>query len=160
MTAEPKWLQIALAEIGVKETPGPESTPRILTYWRDGQPGWKTHGDDQPWCSVFLNWCMAQAGIRGTGSPAARSWLTWGVSVEPRVGAVTVVHARPRRNGLTTGSGYHVALWMGQTDKWFTLLGGNQSNSVKTVGFPKDTWELLATRWPESKYLDVINPTH
>jgi len=156
--SEPRWLEIARQEVGVAETPGPKSTPRILTYWKEGMPGWKYEGDETPWCSVFVNWAMARAGIPGTGSPGARSWLTWGVSVEPRIGAVTVVHARPRRNRLTTGSGYHVALWMGQTDKWFTLLGGNQSNSVKVVGFPRDGWELVATRWPESKSLDDRNP--
>lgn len=149
MTArDPQWFQIAIKEIGVKETPGPESTPRILTYWRDGQPGWKTYGDEQPWCSVFVNWCMAQAGIRGTDSPAARSWLTWGGSIEPKVGAVVVLHGRPKRGRLTTGSGWHVGLYMGQSKTHIIVLGGNQSNSVKISNFPLSDWDVVAMRWP------------
>lgn len=149
MTTPPRWLSIALDETGVKETPGAEATPRILTYWKEGQPGWQTYGDEQPWCSVFVNWCMAQAGIKGTDSPAARSWLTWGVSVEPRIGAVTVVRGRPRRGKLTTGSGWHVALWLGQTKTHVVLIGGNQGNAVKTSHFPLAEWDVVATRWPE-----------
>ena len=151
MTAEPKWLQIALAEIGVKETPGPESTPRILTYWKYGQPGWQTYGDEQPWCSVFINWCMAQADIQGTDSPAARSWLTWGGASPRKRGAVIVIHRKSGPGRQTTGSGWHVGLYVSETGTHISLLGGNQSNSVMITRFPLSGWEVVASRWPSGR---------
>jgi uncharacterized protein (TIGR02594 family) len=79
---EPAWITIARAEMGVQEYPGPEHNPRIIQYLRSTTN--PATSDETPWCSGFVNWCMKQAGIVGTNSAAARSWLKWGGRVRPQ----------------------------------------------------------------------------
>ncbi len=88
------WMEIARAEEGVKEIVGDEDNPRVLQYLRSTSLGkWAASRDETPWCSAFVNWCITQAGLEGTNSAMARSWLGWGVDLAmPRPGCVT----RPR----------------------------------------------------------------
>src|SRR3954469_1069093 len=70
------WMAIAEAELtkGIKEeTP---SNPRIGEYFATTTLG--RQPDTVPWCSAFVNFCVTQAGVQGTDSAAARSWLRWG----------------------------------------------------------------------------------
>ncbi|HEX5760734.1 MAG TPA: TIGR02594 family protein [Thermoanaerobaculia bacterium] len=70
--------------------PGLADNPRIVEYHRT--TSLRATDDEVPWCSAFVNWCMREAGLRGTGSAAARSWLTWGSRLAtPRRGCVTVL---------------------------------------------------------------------
>jgi uncharacterized protein (TIGR02594 family) len=100
------------------------NNPRILEYFATVHAhngGWsETHA----WCSAFVNWCMRQAGIHGTGSAMARSWLHWHQGdelQEPRVGAVVVFP----RGGSKSHSG-HVAMVWSIHGAQIDILGGNQ----------------------------------
>ena len=137
---DPPWLVIALAEQGVEEVEGPEANPRIVEY--DSATTLKATSDEVAWCSAFANWCMAKAGIAGTGSAGARSWLHWGVSCEPRRGAVAVF-----RRGNSTWQG-HVGFVVGVDSYQGTLqiLGGNQGDAVCVTTFSRQ--RLLGCRWP------------
>jgi uncharacterized protein (TIGR02594 family) len=137
---EPKWLQIARKEIGVKEIPGSASNPRILEYFK----ATKYHPDfEDSWCSAFVNFCMQQAGEKRTESAAARSWLKWGVEIkEPKIGCVCVFW----RNSPNAVTG-HVGLYISEDSDNVLLLGGNQFNSVCIKQYPKE--RLLAYRWKE-----------
>src|SRR5262245_57365564 len=87
---EPRWLTIARAEMGVAEYPHGSSNPRITRY----HAGTNIEGYDDKvsWCSSFINWTLEQAGIAGTGSALARSWLDWGQLLEhPAPGCVAVL---------------------------------------------------------------------
>ena len=68
------------------------NNPRILEYFTATSLDAKD--ESTSWCSAFANWCMKQAGIEGTKSALARSWLHWkgGVSLsdKPVTGAVAV----------------------------------------------------------------------
>ena len=55
---KPKWLEIALKEVGVSEIKGGENK-RILEY--HASTTLKAKEDEIPWCSSFVNWCMVQA---------------------------------------------------------------------------------------------------
>jgi uncharacterized protein (TIGR02594 family) len=135
----PKWLEVAVREIGVEEVPGPEDNPRIIEYHR--ATTLKATDDSVAWCSSFVNWCMKQAGIQGTRSAAARSWLTWGKRIDsPRNGCIVVL-----RRGNNPNNG-HVAFFVGDGDSSIRLLGGNQSNQAKVSAFPKTM--VLSYRWP------------
>src|SRR6185437_5979799 len=60
-------------------------------YIGDGNPT----GRRTLWCARFMNMVLHQAGYRGTGSDAARSFASYGRRVPgPRVGAIAVI-ARP-----------------------------------------------------------------
>ena len=57
------WMEYALQEYGTREIAGRRSNPRVEEYLRSVG----NHGSDETaWCSAFVNWCMEQAGIRGT----------------------------------------------------------------------------------------------
>lgn len=142
MLCRPKrpWLDIAKREIGVKEIPGPKHSGRVLEYHMVTKNSATT--DEVPWCSSFMNWIMLQAGFRGTGSAAARSWLDWGETLsEPRYGAVVVLW----RGSKDSWTG-HVGLYMCEDDEFVFLLGGNQGNRVCIQGYPKE--QILGYRWP------------
>lgn len=134
----PPWLVTALGEIGISEVPGIAASPRIVEY--DAATTLKATSDEVPWCSAFVNWCVAQAGLRGTGSAAARSWLKWGVKTPPRLGAIAVFQ---RSASPTLG---HVGFLLDNYGGLLQVLGGNQGNRVciKTFG----PAALLDLRWP------------
>lgn len=135
----PKWLEAAIKEIGVLEVPGSGDNPRVLEYHQTTTL--KATDDSVPWCSSFVNWCMKQAGIEGTKSAAARSWLTWGQKLDsPRNGCVVVL-----RRGNSPANG-HVAFYVGDGTSNIRLLGGNQGDQVKVSTFPKTM--VLSYRWP------------
>lgn len=131
------WMGIALAERGVKETPGAGSNPRVLEYLRTTSlPETMRSDDETPWCSAFVNWCVTRAGLKGTGSAAARSWLTWGQSLEvPRRGCVVV---------LSRDGGGHVGFYLRTVGSSLHLFGGNQNNLVGTRAY--DSSRLLGYR--------------
>ena len=146
---KPAWLEIAEKEIGVTEKKGGEN-PRILAY--HATTSLKAREDEIPWCSSFVNWCMAIAGIAGTGSAAAISWAAWGQRLtEPREGCVVVIRQRKKGTDQATGSssGNHVAFFKKIEGGRIFLLGGNQSDSVKVSSFGLASYDVIAYRWPE-----------
>lgn len=78
----PVWLSVALKEQGIRRYGVGQCNPRIAEYNNSTQLA--GYDDKIAWCSSFLNWCMKQSGIRGTGSALARSWLTWGSRLQNR----------------------------------------------------------------------------
>ena len=74
---EPKWLQLARADLGIRELPGAAANPAIMRAWDycDYKP---PAGDETAWCSAKANEWLQCAGLPGTRQPNARSWLKWG----------------------------------------------------------------------------------
>lgn len=123
--------EIALHEIGVQEQNGSKHNPRIIEY--HGCTSLKATADEIPWCAAFVNWCLRVAGVVGTNSARARSFLTWGVPVsltEAQRGDIVVLS---RGNNISEG---HVGFYTGCKDNNVLLLGGNQSNRVSISTFP------------------------
>lgn len=142
-TKEPPWLVIARAEVGVKEKHGPEDNPRILEYLRTTT--FRNPHDETPWCSAFVNWCIQKAGLSGTRSAAARTWLYWGVGqYNPPLGSVVVLWRVHR----THGAG-HVGFLVGSTATTVDLLGGNQQNEVCVRTYPRGRVLANGFRWPK-----------
>jgi uncharacterized protein (TIGR02594 family) len=108
-----------------------------------GNAGWARNNNYKVhityWCSAFVNWCMEEVRIQGTGNAAASSWLKWGKHLStPKLGCVTIM----RRSG-----GNHVGFYIDSSAHYITLLGGNQGNEVKiSHGFHKN--DLRGYRWP------------
>lgn len=145
----PRWFDIARAELGVSEIPGPSHNPRILEYQQTVKYGAKD--DETPWCSAFVNWCMTKAGIPGTNNAAARSWLNWGVGLdEPRLGCVVVFW----RVSPSDWRG-HVAFFVAEQGAHaLDVLGGNQSDSVSVAPYPRH--QVLGFRWPSSDKAQML----
>ncbi|MFT3781631.1 MAG: TIGR02594 family protein [Nibricoccus sp.] len=134
----PAWLKIAFAEAGVRGHTDGSSNPRVEAYHRSVGSGWR---DSVPWCSSFLNWCMQRAGVEGTHSALARSWLAWGVQLEvPRYGCVVVLW----RDQPDCERG-HVGLFLRQDDEYVFLFGGNQLGEVREHFYPRRM--VLGYRW-------------
>lgn len=144
------WMAIARAEDGIAENTLPgEDNKRIIEY--HSATSLKATIDETAWCSSFVNWVMLQAGYKGTNSAAAKSWLTWGKELTTgQEGAITVVKKKGATSDVATGStsGFHVAFFLSQTTTHIKLLGGNQSDKVKTSNFALASYEVKAYRWP------------
>ena len=121
---EPPWLAIAKDEIGVHETPGPASTERIIEY--NSTTTLKATSDEVPWCSAFVNWCIIQAGLEGTNSAAAVSWLKWGRKADIKNAKSGDVVIFQWGNGK-----HHVGFYVEKVGSLIKCLGGNQSDQVK-----------------------------
>jgi uncharacterized protein (TIGR02594 family) len=140
-TAQP-WMTVAEQEMrnGVREVAGASSNPRIIQY--HATTSLQAQDDETSWCSSFVNWCMMQAGQRGTNRANARSWLDWGQALdEPRFGCVTVLW----RESRSSWKG-HVAFFNGISGSNVSLLGGNQSDSVRISNYAAS--RVLGYRWP------------
>jgi len=134
------WLDIARAELGMKEISGSKHNKRILEY--HAATTLKATDDETPWCSAFVSWCLEKAGIESTKNAWARSYLAWGQAVKvPSIGCI-VVFSR----GASSG---HVAFYLGETESSIQCLGGNQNNSVCVSSYPKD--RVLGYRLPKNK---------
>ena len=139
---EPPWLQIARAEIGVAEYPSGSSNPRIAQY----HAGTSIEGYDDKvsWCSSFVNWTLEQAGIQGTRSALARSWLDWGRTLSrPALGCIAVLW----REEPESWKG-HVGYYLRLEGDVVVLLGGNQLGAVREHRYPVTM--ILSYRWPTS----------
>lgn len=133
----PPWYTFARQEIGIKEIPGPKSHPRVLEYLRSTGLGLR---DETPWCSAFVNFCVEQSGLTGTGKANARSWMKWGEECSFRPGCIVVLW----RKGKNSPFG-HVGFGVQEEGKQIMLLGGNQANRVGENWFPKH--RVLGYRW-------------
>jgi uncharacterized protein (TIGR02594 family) len=137
---QPRWLELAWADLGVAEGPGSADNPVVVRYYADaGHP--EVRHDDVAWCAAFVGACLERAGIISTRSLAARSYLAWGEHLdEPRTGAIAVLS---RGDDPSLG---HVGFLVGMTASQIILLGGNQGDAVSVESF--DRSRLLELRWP------------
>ncbi len=121
----------AWAHKGTAEWPGAAHNPQVLDYFRKaGQP---MPDDETPWCAAFVGAMLAECGLQGTGSLAARSYLKWGQKVAPDdagPGDVVVFW----RGGKSGWQG-HVAFFHRRAEGRIYVLGGNQGNKVSVAGY-------------------------
>ena len=133
-------IDVARAEmnLNVSEIRGAQNNPRIVMYHQTTEGG--AAPDETPWCSSFANYCVEQAGLRGTESKRALSWheLPWGheVTAEPAEGDV-VVFRRASQNSAGGHVGFYIG-YIGQDRDSIHLLGGNQNNRISIAPFPKN----------------------
>lgn len=137
---DPAWLTIALKDIGIAEIPGPTHNTRIIEYNKHVKYGSAT--DEEAWCAKAMNCWLEEAGFKGTNSPAARSFMSWGQPLHSPVRGCLVVYWRDKPDGWTG----HVHLYLAENDTQIKGLGGNQGNKVSEGWYPKD--RVLGFRWP------------
>lgn len=131
----------ALKDLGLKESPGRASTPRIRQAIV-AAAGWLDPDD------TVTAWCGCIRGLwgleTGTGVPSehfrARSWMRWGSPVGTIREAVRGDTLIFQRKG-----GFHVALFdrLGPDGARVFVLGGNQSNMVSVAPYRMDTLEAI-----------------
>lgn len=135
----PKWIEIAVSYLGQAEIPGPESNKYIAEWLASvGLPGI----DEIANCAAFVNFCLVGAGLTGTGKPNAKSYLTYGIHCEPRIGAIAV-HNR----GTDPAKGHvNFVLDYQPVRGLVYLIGANQGDRVGVDLKYKNI--ALDYRWP------------
>lgn len=124
---------IATLELGVHETKGPEATARIVEYAK--RTTLRATSDEIAWCSSFANFVVDTAGLSGTHSAAARSWLDWGAPLEaPILGCIVVFD----RHDANNPNAAHVAICDHPdiSNGIIRCIGGNQSDAVTIARTP------------------------
>ena len=137
--ADPKWLELARAELGTVEIPGPRSNPKVVQYYLDVVG--KRMGDSIPWCSAFVGAMLMRSGKKSSGSLMARSYSKYGTQVVPKPGAIAVWS---RGNSKVYGHVNFVESVQGST---LICIGGNQSDAVTRARYSKA--KAIAFRWPK-----------
>jgi uncharacterized protein (TIGR02594 family) len=147
----PRMLKAAVADFGVKETPGPGSTTAIMQWAHAlGIRGYRS--DDIPWCGLAVAHWAQEAGRPITEQPLwALSWRHWGepVTDSPALGDVLVWSRR---------GGGHVGMYVGHDETHFHCLGGNQGDAVNIRRFPRTAssdLSFVAVRRPPYKQRPV-----
>ena len=136
----PSWITFAVGEIGVRTFPPGQCNPRVVEY--HALTNIRGYDDKASWCSSFVNWSLAQAGIAGTGSALARSWLEWGKALDqPEPGCIVILS----REDPNSWKG-HVGFFLRFEQDRIYLLGGNQLEEVREHFYPRST--VLGYRWP------------
>lgn len=119
----PKILVQAVKQLGVKEIVGKTHNP-IIMGWAKDLGLQKVYTEDEiPWCGLFIAYCCHAAGLEVVERPLwALNWAKYGNKVnDPMLGDILTF----KRNG-----GGHVGIYVGEDDKYYHVLGGNQNNSV------------------------------
>ena len=99
------------------------------------------------WCAAFVNAVLEESDIVSNNDHkyplTARAFLQWGTKVtEPKPGDIVVF---PRGNSSWQG---HVGFYVGSTDNYWIILGGNQDNTVSYKLF-KPKRAIGIRRWVE-----------
>jgi len=138
----PNWMEEAVKEIGVLESPGAANNPKILKYAKDAGIQDIVNHDSVPWCAAFVGGMLARGGVGGTGKANAKSYLQWGVKLNGPVLGCVVVLDRPPHEWQG-----HVAFYVGRPSIGkIRLLGGNQGDMVCEADF--DSGRVNQYRWP------------
>lgn len=145
----PKILVEAIKLYGTKEIVGPQHNPKII-QWADELGLKKTYTNDEiPWCGLFIGICAKRAGKQLVKSPLwARDWSNWGTKVDVAMLGDVLVFSR---NG-----GGHVGLYVGEDEKAYHVLGGNQGDQVCVVRINKDRCiAIRRTKWKTAQPEEV-----
>lgn len=138
------WFEEARHLMGTKEVLGDKDNPVIMDWAKNLDISYA--GDDVPWCGLFVAHCVGttlQQEVLPGNPLGARQWEKFGVTTNPRLGAIMVFW----RESLASGKG-HVGFYVGEDDDAYQILGGNQSDEVCLMWLGKDRFRCA--RWPKT----------
>lgn len=133
----PRHLVKALELYGTTEVIGPKHNPVIIEWAKE--LGVAYNSDEIPWCGLFVGICIKRANRQPVeGLLSSRNWVNFGVkSPVPMLGDILV---------FARSGGGHVGFYVGEDDKNYFVLGGNQGNQVNILRISKK--RLLEARRP------------
>lgn len=141
--AVPRWILEAERKLGQREIAGGKDNSFIVECLR--RVGIPHAHDETAWCAALVNYCLEEAGLRGTGLAAARSYLGYGTKLAAFRPFCIAVFDRVDPDHPTVPHG-HVAFPLCELTSHVVTLGGNQGNSVSIEARGKD--KLLGYFWP------------
>ncbi len=146
----PGWYEVALeemTEVG-EQDPAPRQDLRYLRYLMT--TNMESTNDESGCASAFVHWCLIRAGLLGTASTSAFSWLEWtGGQLlhrsQPKLGAIVVFG--PGREHLSQGP--HVAFYAGPDDDsedTILALGCHLDHYPSILPYPSE--RIISYCWP------------
>lgn len=121
----PRMVLEARALLGTVETPGAGNNPRIMAWAHEvgGSVETTYTADSVAWCGLFMAVIARRAGKTPVKDPLwALNWASFGMPAgQPALGDVLTF--------MREGGG-HVALYVGEDNQAYHVLGGNQSDQV------------------------------
>ncbi|QRM45218.1 conjugal transfer protein [Rhizobium sp. BG4] len=146
-SATQDWMDIARCEAALpaherSQWPDPGENPRILNYFKVCSAWFEADGGDEvDWCAAFVNYCLVTSGHMGTDHPGARSffWNKKGQFIslpKPIPGSIAVRRYAPFSDPKWESGPGHVGFVIAASETTVTLLGGNQSGTVRESVFP------------------------
>lgn len=145
MTEIPEWYKFAMLDNGKRELPENRG-PYIRSLIAQAHAG---HEGD-PWCAIFVNAKLEQAGIPGTKSASSQSFRFDHNFIKlehPVLGAIAVFWRMARQSGLG-----HVGFYDSESQGYVNTLGGNEHDMVKKEPLIKNGnhFGLIGYWWPKS----------
>lgn len=138
-SSEIPWLTEGLAVLGLHEG---RNTARLMG-WFDRSVSW-IDPREIPWCGAFVATVMRKWD-EDTALPknplGAKNWSKFGEKCDPALGAILTFH----RGSPSNWQG-HVGFYLGESDKAYYILGGNQRNAVTKTWISKNRFH--SSRWP------------
>ena len=139
--AIPRHMQIAYSLIGIKEIIGSKHNATILQWAKDLGLDRIYKADETPWCGLFFAHVMKEAGRRvdlNTKDP-----FDYLRALKYRdMPNVTAISKGDERFGdiliFQRPSGGHIGFYSSESENMFSVLGGNQGNSVNLVNIHKN----------------------
>jgi uncharacterized protein (TIGR02594 family) len=134
----PKILREALSHYGTLELRGKDNNPDITKWAKEvgGNVADVYTNDEIPWCGLFLAICAKRAGYALPKDPLwALNWGTFGVAQQTAMLGDVLTFVRKTSTGARAG---HVALYVGEDEAAYHVLGGNQSDCVCVTRIAKN----------------------
>lgn len=137
----PKMLIEALSLYGTEEIIGTRDNAEIMSWANEigGEVKRNYNADSVPWCGLFMG-IIARRSNKEVPNDLlwALSWSSFGkLTNKPMLGDVLV---------FTRAGGGHVALYVGEDETCYHILGGNQSDKVCIIR--KEKSKLHVARRP------------
>jgi len=125
----PKVIDEALKFLGTKEITGPQHNQVIMDWAK--KLGLKSYNADEiPWCGLFVAIVVYNTDYDVVKDPLwAANWAKFGTAEKTAMKGDILVFKRP--------GGNHVGFYIGEDDKCYHVLGGNQSNMVNIIRIEK-----------------------
>lgn len=143
----PRLIQEAVKTYGTVETPGKANNKTIMAWAKEvgGSVSKVYTADSIPWCGLWMAVICKRSDYEPPRDPLwALNWGTFGTHVSkgpkphaPALGDILV---------FTRNGGGHVALYVGEDDTHYHILGGNQTDQVNITRRRKST--LYTARRP------------
>lgn len=143
----PTWYGEAEKWIGFRETGVNRGIEQFIAGAKCGQLG-------DPWCAIFVNFCLETVGVPGSRSAMARSFETHSAFVRlsgPALGAIVTMW----RTSPSSGSG-HVFVYDGENSQGVRGIGANESDQVKKSIHERS--RITGYWWPKGEPLPQVQP--
>lgn len=127
----PKMILEGIKIFGTKEVPGPGDNPTLLAWAREVGLEHEYLHDSVAWCGLAMAVVAQRAGKSVVAEPLwALHWADWGVRVTDgaKLGDVLTF----KRVG-----GGHVALYVGEDDLYYHIMGGNEGDQYTIIKMEK-----------------------